>query len=458
MLALAGCVTKSPLSSVARATEFKVRDYTVDKLPNGLTIMWLPDMSLPYLSFQLLVKVGSAQDPVGREGLAFDTARMLSQGTTTRGAPQIAEDIEQIGGFFGRDVQNDATIISTSSLSMNRKSLLEQFREVVLSPSFPPKELERERKNILASLSKIGDSAEAFAEIQSERFYYGDHPYAHVVNGTFKAQAAINASELKGFYDRYYRPSNSILAVTGQYDAEFKNQIIAAFSGWPDKTLTKAEVPEVPAIEGVRTRLIDRPDLNQAQIQILGRGIARATPEYLEVRAAIRILGDFFLGSRLAEEIRVKRGLTYGIRAGVDPRVQPGPFSISTYTRVDKAAETVRETLNVYRNFVKNGVTEGEVDAVKALMRGQFPRVFETPEALARQLLLLELYGVPLDYLANYYANIDRLNKASLDAAIAKYFAPENLRILVYAPRASVEAELKSLGPVEVVPYKTLLR
>ena len=453
-----GCVSTPPKTTAARAVDFRIRDFTTQKLANGLTLLWVPDLSLPYVSFQIMIKAGSAQDPTGKEGLAYDTARLLTQGTAKRSAPQIAEDIEQIGGAIGRNVENDVTMISTSSLSFNRDALLEQFREILLTPSFPARELERERKNVLASLAKMGDSAEAFAEVQSERFLYGDHPYGHLTNGTFKAQGAMQRRDLEDFYARYYRPSNAVLAVTGQFDSAYKQQIIQAFGSWVDKTSTKPELADFPPLTGVEVLLVDRADLKQAQIQIAGKGIARDTPQYLEVRAATRILGDFFLGSRLAEEIRVKRGLTYGIRAQVDPRLKPGPFSISTFTRIDKAAETIRESLNTYRLFVANGVTDTEVASVKALLRGQFPRNFETPEALARQLLLLDLYGVPADYLKNYYANLDGITKASMNEAIKRYFDPNNLRVLVYAPRSSVEAELKKLGPVVVRNYKDFLQ
>ncbi len=175
------------------------------------------------------------------------------------------------------------------------------------------------------------------------------------------------------------------------------------------------------------------------------------------MRAGLKVLGESF-GSRLFEEIREKRGLTYHIHAWSDARAQTGPMGIYTFTRLDKIGETLEETLKVYRNFVAAGVTDAEVVQVKALMRGQFPRSFETPEALARQLLLLNRYGVGIDYLTNYFANVDKMTKASINAAIKKYFDPTNLKILVYAPKSKAEASLQKLGRVQVRDYKEFLQ
>jgi zinc protease len=199
--------------------------------------------------------------------------------------------------------------------------------------------------------------------------------------------------------------------------------------------------------------LVDKSDLNQAQVLFATKGIPRDVPEYLEVRAGLKILGESF-GSRLFEEIRVRRGLTYGIHPIFDPREKAGPLGIFTFTRVDKLPELVTETLKVYRAFVAGGVTDAEVQRIKAQMRTQFVRMFETSDSLARQLLILNRYGIAEDYLADHMHKLARVSTATVNAAIKRYFNPDDLRILIYAPRASAEPTLKALGPVEVKSYK----
>ena len=288
-------------------------------------------------------------------------------------------------------------------------------------------------------------------------FLFGDHPYGHEASGSPKSVKTLTKSDLLRFYSANFIPSNSVLAVVGQYDASYKNSVIRAFEGWKTQPVVALDIPDFPTWTGLEMLLVDRADLNQAQIQIGFKGVPRNIPDYLEMRAALKVLGESF-GSRLFEEIRVRRGLTYHIHSFFDPRLKSGPMGIYTFTRVDKVGETVEETLKTYRKFIKEGVTSGEVDTVKALMKGQFPRTFETPEALARQLLVLNRYGVPTSYLTNYLENLEAMNKSTINAAIKKYFEPDNLRILVYAPRGSAEEPLKKLGKVEVKEYKEFLQ
>ncbi|MGE3760456.1 MAG: M16 family metallopeptidase, partial [Pseudobdellovibrionaceae bacterium] len=236
-----------------------------------------------------------------------------------------------------------------------------------------------------------------------------------------------------------------------------KKTLAEKFGRWKSKKVSANNIPNFPAWQGTDVLLIDRDDLNQAQIEIAFKGVPRNIPDYMELRAALKILGES-MGSRLYDEIREKRGLTYHIHAWFDPRVQTGPMGIYTFTRTEKINETVEETLKAYRNFIEHGVTDTEVSQVKALIKGQFPRIFETPEGLAHQLLLLNLYGVPSDFLTNYLATADSLTKESINTAVKKYFDPVNLKILVYAPRAKAEESLKKIGKVQVKPYKEFLR
>jgi zinc protease len=328
---------------------------------------------------------------------------------------------------------------------------------MMLTPSFPAAEIERERKLLIGSLQKLADRPDDFTEYLLPKFMYGNHPYGHESAGTPMAIRDFKKTDLEKFYKENYNPGNAVLAVVGQYDDAWKKSVVDAFSKWKPSASHVRDVPAFPQWSGTEVLLVDRADLNQAQVQIGFRGVPRNIPEYLDLRAALKVLGESF-GSRLFEEIREKRGLTYHISAWFDPRLQAGPMGIYTFTRLDKIGETVDETLKVYRNFVANGVTDAEVTEVKALMRGQFPRSFETPEQLARQLLLLNRYGIGVDYLTNYFANVNAMTKASINATIKKYFDPTNLKILVYAPKAKAEATLQKLGKVEIRDYKEFLR
>ncbi|MGZ3722842.1 MAG: M16 family metallopeptidase [Bdellovibrionales bacterium] len=445
-----------PAFAKEKVEPFQLRKFETQTLKNGLKILWLADPSLPYIAMNLMINSGSSQDPAGKEGLAAFTAGMLEKGSTKRSATQISEDLEQIGSGIDVGVEPDYTMVTTSALSFHKDNVLKQFAEVLLQPSFTNAEIERHRKNILGSLQKLADSPEAFTEYLMPRFLFGTHPYGHEAVGRPGSVKNFKRMDLQKFYADNYDPSHSVLAVVGQYDGAWKESVVKTMEAWKAKPSTQVEIPEFPQWKGRELLLVDRGDLNQAQIQIGFKGIPRSLPEYLEFRAALKVLGESF-GSRLFEEIRVKRGLTYHISAWFDPRLKPGPMGIYTFTRTDKIAETVEETLKTYKKFVDDGVTDAEVTEVKALMRGQFPRNFETAEALGKQLLILNRYGISPDYLTNYLVNVQAMTKDSVNKSIKKYFDTENLRILVYAPRAKAEESLKKLGKLEIKNYKEFL-
>ena len=390
-LLTASCSSTPPVAESSTAGKaFQIRKFETQTLKNGLVVMWLPDQSLPYVSMQMLVKTGSSADPVGKEGLAGFTASMLEKGTVKRNAERISEDLEQIGAEFSVGVEPDYTMAGISSLSFDKDNTLDQFREILLTPNFPAGEIERYRKLTLGGLLKLADQAQGFSEYLMQPFLFGNHPYGHEASGSPKSIKTFTKSDLHRFYSAHFIPGNSVLAVVGQYDSSFKNSVIRAFEGWKAQPVPPNDIPDFPSWTGLEMLLVDRADLNQAQIQIGAKGVPRNIPEYLELRAALKILGESF-GSRLFEDIRVRRGLTYHIHSWFDPRLKSGPMGIYTFTRIDKVGETVEETLKTYRKFISEGVTGAEVDMIKALMKGQFPRTFETPEALAKQLPQLGL-------------------------------------------------------------------
>ena len=448
------CASRLPAPLARPSETFALRAHQFENLGNGLTVLWIEDDRLPYVSLQMMIKAGSAQDPLGREGLANLTADMLTKGTVKRAGPKLSADLEQVGSDVQVEVTPDYTVVATSALTTSRDEILDTFREILLTPSFPATELERHRRNQLAALTRLPDDADAFAQHIFPQFLYGaGHAYGHAAEGNAKSLAAIKRPDLTAFYARHFVPANGVLAVVGQFDEAWRSDVRKAFGAWQGTAPQEQPPGDFPAWKGVESLLIDKPDLNQAQVIIGTKGVARDVPEYLEVRAGLKILGEGF-GSRLFEEIRVRRGLTYGIGPIFDPRERPGPLGIFTFTRVDKVPELVTETLNVYRALIAGGVTDAEVARIKAQMRAQFVHMFETSESLARQLLLLNRYHINEDYLADHMRKLDAVSTAGVNAAIKRHFNPDDLRILIYAPKAAAEPTLKALGPVEVKSYR----
>jgi zinc protease len=214
--------------------------------------------------------------------------------------------------------------------------------------------------------------------------------------------------------------------------------------------------PPLVPLNGQQFLLVDRDDLKQSEIRLGHYGVKRKNDDYQAVMVADIILSEGF-NSRLMREIRVKRGLTYGIHTSFDALKDVGPFTVSSNTRNEKVGELVEQTIKVLEQFHDQGVTAAEVEEAKGYLRGTFPTRIETADDLASLIVSLRYYGIDESYLENYVNNLNKLTVDDINKIIKKYFHPNNMRVLVYAPKDAVIEQLRPLGAVEVKPYKELV-
>ena len=454
-LVLTGCSSSSkrdkpaPIADTKKGDASSLRPYQEKVLPNGLTILYVQDNSLPYVSYSLLVKTGAAADPLANPGLSLFVSEMLEKGTSKRSATEIAESLGRIGADFSTSVTSDYSMVSASSLSTHAEKLLNDVVEIVTEPAFSESEVVRMRKQILAAIQKRVDNPDAFADTVWEDFLYETHPYARPLTGTTRSVEGLKRRSVIQHYLRTYRPNNSILAVTGQITPELAKKVETAFGTWEKRDIAKVEFPEFPKIDKLEIRLVDNPGLVQAQLRFGHKGIKRKNEDFVALRVMNTILGGAF-ASRLMDRVRKQLGLTYGISSGFDGRMDFGPFEISTFTKTESVGLTIQETLGVLKLFKETGATEEEVKRAKGYLKGIFPTAIETAEKFAFNLLVLRLYGIPDSYLSDYLSDLDSVSVSDVNNTIKKYLDPANMKILVYGNAKQVLPQLQPLGLVEV--------
>jgi zinc protease len=394
------------------------------------------------------MRSGSNDDPQGLPGVASLVGELLDKGTAHRNATEIADSFGQQGTQFGVSVGKTYTLISVAGLSRTASTTVKEFLEIIKEPAFSEAELRRTRSQALAGVRQLVDEPNRFAGEVFDSYTYPGMPTGQPTPGTLLSIKQIQRKHIIKYYLANYRPNNSLLAVVGQYPPDIEAQIEQLTKDWVAKDVRTAMPDDMPITPGVALRLITKPDLKQAEVIFGQPGIRRADPQYLTLRLANTILGSSF-SSRLAAEIRVHQALTYHIDSTFDARLGRGPFLIETATRFEKVHDIIVETLKVLKEFREKGVTDVEVERARSFLKGNFPRALETPERLADNLLLLKYYAIDDDYLTHFFQHVDAITTGQINEAIKKYFDPGNIRVQVYAPR-SVEAQLKSIGPVEV--------
>ena len=429
------------------APQFKLRPMKEIKLQNGMKILFITDNSLPRVSLTLLAKVGARQDPQGKAGLNTLTAHLLEQGTQSRSAPILADEMGQLGTEIAIEPGNDFTIISMDALVNSSDKLISLFSDIIMNPAFSDAEVGRAKSQIMAQQQKKVDDPSSFASDAFDAFLFQGHPYANDVTGTPQSIRKIKKQDVIRHYLTQYRPNNAMLTVVGRFNKDFEVKVAESFKKWAAKPIKDFSAPQPKAIAGMEVKLLSKSGLQQAQIRIGEFGIRRVDEDFLKLRLANIALGGEF-GSRLNQRVRDDLGLTYSIFSSFDSRADRGPFIISTFTKNETVGQTLDESLKVLTDFTEQGMSDSEFKAAKEQLLSQFPRAIETADRLAQNILILNYYGVPLSYLQDFNKNVNALTLEQVNTSMKKNLDAKNLRILIYADQRKVFSQISKYKPV----------
>lgn len=442
-------LTKPPV--LAAPPALRVPPITTRQLPNGLRIVVVEQHELPLADVILEIRNGGEVDPANRSGTAALTAAMLTEGTTTRSALQIADQAAFLGVRVGAGSGWEQSTVSLHTPTAQLDSALALFADVALHPAFPQPDLERVRKVRLTSLQQLRDRGPSIADRAFASAVFGEqHPYGRPLAGTEASLAAITRADLQSFYDTYYRPNNATLLVVGDVrpdDVERRAQ--ALFGGWtradvPAPTNTTAQTPKATTLV-----LIDKPGAAQSSFRLGGIGAPRSTKDYFALQVLNTILGGSFT-SRLNQNLRETKGYTYGAGSGFSMRRQPGPFTASAEVVSAKSDSALIEFMKELR-AIRDTVPADELAKAKRYLQLGLPEDFETTGSIAGQMIPLITYGIPLDFYNSAVENIGAVTQADVQRVARQYVDPSKLTIVIVGDRKSIEPGLRALNPGEII-------
>jgi len=423
------------------------------KLPNGLDAVAVPRGDLPIVSFSLAIKAGAYDEQKDRtQGVADFTAGMLRHGAGKRSAEQIADTIDSAGGSLDAGSDGESTVVTCSVLAARAETCLSLLSDVLLRPTFPEKEMAEVRDQMLASLAQRADDPHLLAAEHFDNLLFGEaHPDGWEL--TPEHVRSITREKLVAFWKTFYRPNNAILAIAGDIDpAAMKTRVERAFGHWASAPVPQRPAFQIPAAHGKRVILVDKPELSQATLMFGHAGIRHADPDWYALTLVNYVLGGSDFSSRLMQEVRSKRGLTYGIGSSFGASLYQGAFRVSASTRNETAWDALSVATGELTKMKAAGPTEEELAKAKGYFAGSTPFTLESAAGLAHALVGADLHGLGVDYVRTLALRLAAVDRGAADAAAKKWLDPDDLAIVIVGRADVVGPELtKAKLPFERV-------
>jgi zinc protease len=424
--------------------------YVTADLTNGLRVLIIEHHEPPIVSLRFLVKSGSAQDG-DLPGLASLTGELLTKGTTTRSALQVAEAIDYVGGQLASGSDWDATYVSATVLTKHLDVGFSLLADVVLDPIFSEEEIERERQQRLTTLIRRKDDAGYLAEAELNSAIFDGHQYGKPQIGTERSVKALTRADFVEFHNTYFIPGNTILAVVGDISpGEVMGRIQKLFGGWQRQPELADSIRQAKDLEKVSVRVVDKPAAVQSAIRIGHVGIARKSDDFIPIVVLNTLLGGYF-NSRININLREGKGYTYGAQTTFDVRKLRGPFVASADVRNAVTDSAISESLYELQRIREEPVTPEELAMVKEFLIGSFPLQIETPNQIASKVIDLELYDLPRDFYDTFNDHVEMVTAQDLLHVAQKYLHPDQVAIVVSGDSKEIAPKLQKFGPVDVM-------
>jgi zinc protease len=398
-------------------------------------------------SIALFVPSGRAMDPPERAGLASITANVLTKGTTTRNALEIAETIEGVGGSLNAGATDDWLSINASVLAEHLPLAFDLLADVTRRPTFPPEEVELTRRRTLSGLQAQLGQPGAIAQRRFVREVYGaEHPYGVVaVPGTVQG---LQRADLEAFYRQHFTPDRALLVVAGAVDrVQVEEMARRHFGDWERRPAPPPAFPQPPAREGTTVYLVHRPGSVQSDIWVGHTGVRPDHPDYFPLQVMNQVLGGG-AESRLNIVLREERGWTYGAFSRFTRPRDVGFFLANAEVRPEVTDSALVEMLSLIRTLRDQPVPPEQFEAATSFLAGSFPLRIETPGQIASQVAQARLLGVPVEMVTEYPTRIREVTPADVQRVAREHLRPDHAVIVIVADAIQVLPMVEGIAPV----------
>ncbi len=429
-------MTKTPIYDEHRNALPGPEDITRCELPNGITVLSRANFNSPTLSIKGYLQVGSLLDPEDKLGLSYLAAFGLMTGTARHDFQSLYNEIESIGASLSFSSGTLNTSFSAHCLSEDLSLILGLISDCLRSPTYPEKEFNRQKTQMLTALAIRAQDTSAMASMLFDQIVYAGHPYQHPEDGYTETVQAIERADLVDFYQRTYGPEKMAIVIVGAVEPQQAVDAVSqALGDWSNPR--QQPLPEIPAVEPLQERTHKThhiPGKTQADIVMGSHAPDRLSPDFHALRIGNNILGEFGMMGRLGQRVREDAGLAYYAYSSLSISLGPGAWEMIAGVNPDNIDETIGLITEEVRRFVTQPVEEGELADSKSYYLGRMPLLLESNSGVAVSLLNIEHFNLGLDYFLQYPKLVQSITAEDILAASRKYLDPERLAVAVAGP------------------------
>jgi len=444
--------SKMPLPGAVADTAFPA--FQTSTLSNGMKVYLVERHDAPQVSVSMVVDTGYPGDPTAiRNGLGGLTANMMDEGTTTRSALQIADEVDRLGGYVGTGGGGEQSVVEFSALTPTVDRVMAIWADVLRNPAFAEGDFARiQAQTVQGIQQQLSNPASIGQRVMSRMLWGDDHPYGRIVSTA--DISGLKPSDAAAFHKAWYGPNNATLFVVGDTTlAEITPKLEAALAGWgiaPSKATTVANVarPTKPIVY-----IVDRPDSVQSTILVGTPQPPRNPAEDTRVSAFNALFGGNFT-SRVNMNLREDKGWSYGARSQVSGGRGPRTFMISAPVQTDQTKGALAELRKELTDIVgRKPPTASELDTVRTNTLLGMPSRWETSGAVINSLMDIHQFNLPADYWSNYASTYRAATPAEIEAMAKRIIPDQNHVWVIVGDRAKIEKGIRelNLGEIRIV-------
>ena len=415
-------------ASAATANAFTIQEVTS---PGGIKAWLVEEHAIPLMAMNYSFRGGTELDPVGKEGVSDFLTGMMDEGAGDMLSAEFQKKRDELAFRMSFDAGSDFFEGGFQTLTKNRDASTDLLKLAITSPRFDAEPLERVRQQFLLNVKEKQQDPQSIAwQAWMDDILPGD-PYSRRDEGTEATMGAMTADDLRSAHRRIFNRDTLQVAVVGDITAKELGPLLdKVFGGLPEKAPDQPKLPPAKPAIGPKMQVIDR-DMPQSVIVFGTEGILRDDPDFIPAFVMSEILGSGGLTSLLSEEVREKRGLTYGVSYGLSPMGRIGLYAGVLQTKNQSAGEALDAAREVLKKYAEEGPNQEQLDEAKTFLTGSYALRFSSNAAIANQLLGIQQQDLGIDYIQKRNALVDAVTLDQVKAQAKRLLHPDRLIVTV---------------------------